>query len=239
MKIQRTTIIWVLLALGLGGFVYYFEFNKPVQEEVVRQKQQQLFDFEEQHVQSVQVQIKDQTLLFERQAETDSSKWMMRSPESAPASEAAVVFLLSKLVNAKSDRAFTVSAAQLSEYGLDEPMATVEITLDNGKTHQLRLGNKDFTNSQLYGLVDAKINNNSADAEEVSSEELITEEELKVVLVPADFEYAIDRPLSEWKPEETDEESSSDKESSESETDEESSSDEESSQSETDKPDDS
>jgi len=239
MKIQRTTIIWVLLALGLGGFVYYFEFNKPVQEEVVRQKQQQLFDFEEKQVQSVQVQIKDRTLLFERQAETGSSQWMMRSPESAPASEAAVVFLLSKLVNAKSDRAFTVSAAQLSEYGLDEPMATVEITIDNGKTHQLRLGNKDFTNSQLYGLVDSRINNNSSGAEEVGSEELIADAELKVVLVPADFEYAVDRPLSEWKPEENDEESSSEEESSESETDEESSSEEESSESETDEPDDS
>ena len=239
MKIQKTTIIWVLLALGLGGFVYYFEFNKPVKEEVVRQKQQELFDFEEQQVQSVRVQIKDQTLLFERQAETGSYKWMMRSPESAPASEAAVVFLLSKLVNAKSDRAFTVSAAQLSEYGLDEPMARVEITIDNGKTHQLRLGNKDFTNSQLYVLVESKINKNSSGAEEVGSEELITEEELKVVLVPADFEYAVDRPLSEWKPEENAEDSSENEEILESETDEDSSSEEESSESETDEPDDS
>ncbi|MBC6453123.1 MAG: DUF4340 domain-containing protein [Hormoscilla sp. SP5CHS1] len=216
MKIQRTTIILVLLALGLGGFVYYFEFNRPKREEVVRQKQLfELFDFEEKQVQSVQVQIKDRTLLFERQAETGSYKWMMRSPESAPASEAAVVFLLSKLVNAKSDRAFTISAAQLSEYGLDEPIATVEITLDNGKTHQLRLGNKDFINSQLYGLVDAKINRDNSGAEEENSDELIAEEELKVVLVPADFEYAVDRPLSEWKPEENDEASSEEEESSE------------------------
>ena len=99
-------------------------------------------------------------------------------------------------------------------------MATVEITIDNEETYQLRLGNKDFTNSQLYGLVDAEINNESSGAEEVGSEELIAEEELKVVLVPADFEYAVDRPLSEWKPEENDEESSSEEDSYESETDE-------------------
>jgi len=131
-----------------------------------------------------------------------------------------VVFLLSKLVNAKGDRAFTVSATQLSEYGLDEPMATVEITIDNGKTHQLRLGNKDFTNSQLYGLVDVNINIDNSGPEEVGSDESNVEEKLKVVLVPADFEYAVDRPLSEWKPEENDEESSSEEESSQSETDE-------------------
>ena len=295
MKLQRTTVILVLLALGLAGFVYYFEFRRPARQEVVEEKERQLFSFEENQVQSVTVKIEDSRLAFERQAETDSSKWLMTQPESAPASDASLAFLLSKLVNATSDRVLTVEPEQLQDYGLDEPRAIVEITLDNRETHQLRLGNKDFTNSSLYALIDSEnaiasltvetvepeeqtddvegtvdLENASVDkveAEEQTDENEVNVEleddstdereendntaevdstreevdsssdsqvegevnaegdrlvetermtvdpgeessesqrevetkELKVVLVPADFEYAVDRPLSEWK----------------------------------------
>ena len=188
MKLQRTTVILVLLALGLAGFVYYFEFRRPARQEVVEEKERQLFSFEENQVQSVTVKIDDSRLAFERQAETDSSKWLMTQPESAPASDASLAFLLSKLVNAASDRALTVEPAQLQDYGLDEPRAIVEITLDNRETHQLRLGNKDFTNSSLYALVDSENAIANLTVKTVESEEQTDDVEVTVDLENASVE---------------------------------------------------
>ena len=156
MKLHKTTIVLVLLALGLGGFVYYFEFKRPAEREAVAETEQQLLAFEEDRVQSIKVKIDNSTLVFERQAQNHSSRWLMIEPESAPASDASVAFLLSKLANTTSDRQFLIEGKQLKDYGLDKPKAIVEIALDTGDIHQLRLGNNDFSNSSLYALVDAE-----------------------------------------------------------------------------------
>ena len=83
----------------------------------------------------------------------------MQVPEKVPASEAAIAYLLDLLVTGKSNRILTVSAAQLSEYGLQQPQATIEVTLNDGKTHRLVLGRADFNRSFLYAQADPPLHN--------------------------------------------------------------------------------
>ncbi len=100
------------------------------------------------------------------------------------ANEAYVSYLLNLLAKSKGDR---IIADPRIEDGLDNPLATVEVKLNNKQTHQLILGNSNFNNTSLYALTDPP-------------QQL--EEPLKLVLVPTDFKYAVDRPLSEWQQEE-------------------------------------
>ncbi|HEY9847899.1 MAG TPA: hypothetical protein V6D28_00450 [Leptolyngbyaceae cyanobacterium] len=100
------------------------------------------------------------------------------------ANEAYVSYLLNLLAKSKGDR---IIADPRIEDGLDNPLATVEVKLNNKQTHQLILGNSNFNNTSLYALADPP-------------QQL--EEPLKLVLVPTDFKYAVDRPLSEWQQEE-------------------------------------
>jgi hypothetical protein len=183
MKLQRTTLILLLLALGMGGFVYFYEIQGTPQRQEAREKQQQIFTFEEDQIQSLNVKTRNQTLQFER-AKDSKTGWQMQVPDRAPASEGAIAYLLDLLVSSKSDRVLTVPAAQLSDYGLQQPQATVEVKLQDGKTHRLVLGQPDFNRSFLYAQADPPTPQPA---------------QISVLLVSTNFENAVNRPLAEWK----------------------------------------
>jgi hypothetical protein len=47
------------------------------------------------------------------------------------------------LVEGKRDREFKTYRNKIQEYGLDKPLASIDIKLKGQKTHQLILGNKE------------------------------------------------------------------------------------------------
>ena len=174
---QRTTWVLVAIALALGGGVYVYEFQQP-QREATEAK---IFEFEESAIQALTIIQPEQTLRFER-TNSELQPWQMKQPEAVPASDAAVSFLLNLLVKGKSDRTFTISPAQKSEYGLANPLAEIEVTLKD-QQHKLILGKPSFDNKFIYAQVDSADQN---------------EEDLTISLVPIEFQYAVERELSEW-----------------------------------------
>ncbi len=184
MKFQRSSLILVAAALLLGGAVYYYEFRTPKQPETTKSESKPLFDFKEADVSSFTVKTPKQTLSFEK-----SPGWMLRVDQKSPtvpADDGAVAFLLNLMATRNSDRTLTIPAARKSEFGLDQPSGTVEVKLNNQQTHQLVLGKPNFNRNFLYALADP-----SGDANK----------DLAVLLVPIDFQNAVDRPLVEWKKE--------------------------------------
>jgi hypothetical protein len=182
MKLQRTTLILVCTALLLGGVVYLAENQRTQNQEATKTTKQPIFAFKEDQIQSVTIYQGEETLAFER-VSGQTTNWRMKQPQDAPASDAAVAFLLDLLAEGKSDRSFAIQPNQLKEYGLDKPTATVKVQLKNNQVHWLDLGKPDFNRSSLYAQ--AKPLNQAS-------------QPLKVLLVPIDFEYAVKRPLSEW-----------------------------------------
>lgn len=101
-----------------------------------------------------------------------------------PANEAYIAFLLNELATGKSDR---IIADPRIEDGIDKPLAIVDITLNNGNKHQLILGNLNYNNTALYAVADPPTQ---------------LTKPLDILLVPIDFQNAVNRPLSEWKQQE-------------------------------------
>lgn len=104
-------------------------------------------------------------------------------PATYPANEAYVAFLLNELVRGKSDRVLSATPQQIRDYGLENPQATIDITLRTGETYQLVVGNRDFTGSNLYAQVDPRPGTLLAQS---------------VLLLSTNLENAVDRPLEEW-----------------------------------------
>ncbi|KYC35038.1 hypothetical protein WA1_09890 [Scytonema hofmannii PCC 7110] len=184
MKLQRTTLILLLIALGLGGFVYFYEIRGSFQREEVKENKQPIFSFKEDEVQSLTIQTQNQTINLERSGKSEGTKWLMKSPSVVPASDPIVGYLMNLLVEGKSDRTISISTNQLSEFGLAQPQATIDIKLKNQQNHQLILGQTDFNRRFLYAQV-----NPSAQPKG----------NINVLLVSTDFENAVKRDLSEWK----------------------------------------
>jgi hypothetical protein len=180
MKFPKTTLILILLALGLGGFVYFHEIKGKNQQTEIKIQNQKIFAFTADDVQSLTIKIKETTLQLERRNTSEKPQWEIKSPISALANDAIVSYLMDLLVNGKSERTVLISSAELSEFGLDKPVATIDIKLKNQQSHQLILGKGDFNNQFLYAQADSNKNMN-------------------LLLVSKDFVNAVNRDISEWK----------------------------------------
>lgn len=182
MKLQRTTLFLLCTAILLGGVVYLAETQEAKQREVAKITKLPIFGFKEDQIQALTIYQDEETLEFERATGKDTG-WRLKTPKDVPASNAAVAFLLNLLVEGKSDRSFLIKPKQLPDYGLDKPLAVISIKLKNQQSHQLILGKPDFNRSSLYAQVDPSVQLPNS---------------WNVLLVPIDFEYAVNRPLSEW-----------------------------------------
>ncbi len=197
MKLQRSTLILLLVALGLGGAVYLFEIRESQKQEKIATQQEQIFTFSQDDVQSFTVTIPDQTVTIERVGEenTDSpSPWKITSPVEDLANPASVNALVNQLVNSQNNpaenislRRLTIDATELSSYGLENPEKTVEVTLKDNQTHRLVFGQLDFNGESIYAQIDPES----------------TPEKTSILVIPKGILTPIDQPLDDWKLPET------------------------------------
>ena len=180
MKLPKTTLILILLALGLGSFVYFHEIKGKNQQTEIKTQKQKIFAFNADDVQYLTIKVKEITLQLEKRNTSEKPQWEIKSPISAPANDAIVSYLMDLLIEGKSERTVSVSPTELSEFGLDKPVATIDVKLKNQQNHQLILGKGDFNNQFLYAQADGNKNMN-------------------VLLVSKDFVNAVNRDISEWK----------------------------------------
>ncbi|PSO47413.1 MAG: hypothetical protein BRC33_12860 [Cyanobacteria bacterium SW_9_44_58] len=179
---QKTTLILVLIALGLGGYVYFYEIKSTSQEKVAGNSQQNLFSFTEDQVQRLTIEKEKQIFEFIR-LETSDTSWRMKKPEGAPAKESSIVFLLDLLSSESSSRTFEIQRDQLEEYGFKTPLATIEVELDDNTKHRVVLGKTTLNDKQIYARIDPDQNQSNID----------------IHILPIDFKNAVNRSLSEWK----------------------------------------
>jgi len=189
MKFQRSTVVLVAIALLLGGVVLFTQARQPGEDGPATApgdtETSPVFDFEEGDVVYLRIETAAQTVVFEKDAE---GFWQMLEPETQPAEAAAIAFLLSRLVTDGLRQTTTIEAANQAEFGLDDPFATVELTLADETTHRLILGDADFSGQSYYALIDPENFPLAADGGEV-----------EVAIVTENIVNGIDRPLEEWK----------------------------------------
>ncbi len=144
----------VLLAAALGGAVWYFEFKRenPAEDAAASKP---LFSFKQEEVIALTLTRGGETLRVERRG----TGWRMTQPLDSSADEGAVEGLLSSLAAARISKTIAVpppgSADALKAFGLDAPVVALEVKLKSGAAHRLRLGEKDFTGSNVYALVNS------------------------------------------------------------------------------------
>jgi hypothetical protein len=183
MKLQRTTWGLVAIAALLGVGVYIYETQKQPHSETIQANAKAVFDLKKEEIQSLTIETPKETLKFEQTGD-ENQPWRMIQPETTLANDAVISFLLTLLVDGKRDRTFKIPVEQRQDYGLDKPLATIRFQLKNQQTHQLILGKPDFNNEFLYAQIDTPDR---------------PEKEITLSLVSKDFQYAVERDLTEWK----------------------------------------
>jgi hypothetical protein len=178
MKLNRTSLIVLLAAALLGGVVYLQEQTTPPP---VQSETQLLFTFQEADVQSLSLNTPERSLAFVKNTAPNPATWQMTTPKPSPANDASIAYLLNAIASAKSAQPLTAPATKQAEFGFDAPLATVDFSLKDSKTHRLIIGKPDFNRTSLYAQIDPQPGT-----------------DLKIFLVSLNFENAVNRLLNEW-----------------------------------------
>ncbi|MEB3295120.1 MAG: DUF4340 domain-containing protein [Synechococcales bacterium] len=186
---QRTSIFLfcsaILLGLGVYGWATTSQPNSSLSSSTQESSESQpIFTFKEEEIQALTVKTLVSDLTVEKNPQPGKVGWQMTRPDRVAASDAAVAYLTDLLTTAKSDRTLSVKPDRKVEFGLDQPLATVEIQLANQQKQTLVLGKPNFNRTALYAIA-----NPPQDANQ----------DLAVLLVPTTFESAVTRSLAEWK----------------------------------------
>jgi len=148
---KRSTGIVFLVAVVLAAFVYFYDMKrKPSTEASPTSSKPAFSSITSTDVKQIKIQRAGTTMDFERK----SDGWYMSQPKSLRADGSALDGLASEFSYVTVDRTFPNTPDNLNSFGLKDPAVTVNFTLNNGASHELRFGSKDFSASSIYALLD-------------------------------------------------------------------------------------
>jgi hypothetical protein len=147
---RKSTLLLVVLALGLGGFVYYYEFKRTPPPKKAEDESKPAFSFHAEDVKSLEFARSGQTISIEKR----DGKWLITQPVETRADASVIEGIATELARARISRTLPASPDRLAAYGLTSPEVTLDLRLQNGAKHQVKLGSKDYTGVSVYGIVD-------------------------------------------------------------------------------------
>lgn len=189
MKLKKSTWFLLFLAISLGGWVYFYELRLDAEKIAVENQQKKIFDFDIKNISQiiitrpVEISPEWQSLTLSQTQDTNTSFWKMEQPEVAPVNQGVIAFLLNLIEQGTTERKLLITQEQLSQYGLDRPIASIKIQLTNGQTHIILLGKETINSNLIYALV------NPTDKDDTTTEAL---------LISKNWHYAVMRELKEW-----------------------------------------
>lgn len=128
----RSTLLLALLALALGAYVVFVEFERAAIED----EKETLLTFLPGDVTTVKLTYPDGEISVERSGDG----WQLTAPIDSRADNATVDGLIRAVADCEVKKTLEDASQDLSVYGLDQPSATVELTLADGALPAVRVG---------------------------------------------------------------------------------------------------
>jgi hypothetical protein len=147
----RSTLILFVLALGVGGYLYFVESKKPIADENAKKK---VFTYDASKINHVQVTIAGGDTTELKKGANDT--WTIVKPIEAPADRNSLSEVTTTLANLEEDREVDPNASDLKTYGLAEPHIDVTFNVEGEKEpKRLLLGDKTPAGTGMYAKLPA------------------------------------------------------------------------------------
>ena len=141
-----STLILLVVALGLGGYLYFVESERPVADEDAKKK---VFTYDSTKINQLQIKSSTGEVTALRKGANDV--WTIVQPTNAPADRNVVSDIVTNLANLEEQRIVDENAADLKAYGLAEPVLDVTFHVDGEKEpKRILLGDKTPASSGTY-----------------------------------------------------------------------------------------
>ncbi|MBI3782540.1 MAG: DUF4340 domain-containing protein [Deltaproteobacteria bacterium] len=128
----RSTLILLVVLLGLGGYMYWVELPKEKEEA----QKKTLFQFKTDEVAEVSLVYQDHEIALKKQGD----EWHMTKPLDVGADKVSVDNLVNAISECEVKKELTDASSDLSVYGLDKPFATVTVKLKDKQLPAVSIG---------------------------------------------------------------------------------------------------
>ncbi len=128
----RSTLILILLLVGLGAYVYWVEYPKAQQEA----QKKTLFDFKADDVTGVSLVYADREIDLKKSGD----EWRLTKPMDVAADAVTVKNLVNAIAECEVKKELTDTSADLAQYGLDKPFVKVTVKLKDKQLPEALVG---------------------------------------------------------------------------------------------------
>lgn len=145
-------LIAALVLAGLGGVIWWSNKQEEAKKDQPDPKSPKILSLKETEIQKIELERKGEaaTVL----SRDDQGKWSITAPTVLAADGSPVSAITSAVSNLSSDHVIDEKATDLAAYGLEPPAVSVKLTMKDGSTHQLRVGEETPDKSGVYAAVD-------------------------------------------------------------------------------------
>lgn len=144
----KTIAALVLLAAGLGGFLYYDTYWLTPAREKAQSAKGRLWTVEPKDVEALAIKRKGETIRLKR---ADGGDWEMLEPVKTRADRATVADIVTSLVTVRMDREIDANPARPADFGLDPAQAEVRLEVKgHAEPLVLQVGAKSPTAAWVY-----------------------------------------------------------------------------------------
>lgn len=156
MLIRKPTLVILLLAIALGGGVYYFDWKRG--KEVKPEALKRAYSIQASDVLSFTLSHPSQPSAPVIRFSKSGGNWQIVAPVQTAADQSVVDGIVDQIAGAEVMQTEPGTPDRLKAYGLDPAQASLELQLANGQKHTLLVGTKSFTGDSVYAVVDGAQN---------------------------------------------------------------------------------
>jgi len=157
--IKKSTLLILLGAIALGAAVYYFDWKRGQKDAEKSTAETSKLAFSLAPGSEIVLLVITRPQVAGEgpiRLEKQNGAWQILQPLKTQADEHVISGIIETLGNSRIESNQPGTPDRLKAYGLDPAAISVEFKLQNGSEHTLKLGNKDFTNTYVYGQIDGK-----------------------------------------------------------------------------------
>jgi hypothetical protein len=152
MKFARVLIAAAVLA-ALGGVLYWSNRSELAKAGKPDPKAApKILELKEPDIKQIEIRHRDGEMTVVKKS--DAGKWSIAAPQPLAADQSAVGAITSAVSSLSSDRMIDENASNLPSYGLDPPRIGITLTMADGKTHVLRIGEDTPVEGGTYAMLD-------------------------------------------------------------------------------------
>ncbi len=143
----RSTLILLVVAAGLGAYLYFVDAKKPVGDTTTKQK---VFSLDAGKIEQVQLTLTAGSTTLKK----GTSGWTIVQPVDAPADQNTAGDVAASLATLEQDRVVDENATDLKTYGLAPPRIDITFNVAGEKdARRLQVGDKSPTGVGVYARV--------------------------------------------------------------------------------------